>query len=160
MSTPGETAELVVFRLDELRYALPLVTVERVIRAVAVTPLPQAPPVVLGVIDVEGRVLPVFNLRRRFRLPEREIGPADQFVIAHTAQKAVVLSIDEAEGVIERPTASIVHAESIMPELDHIKGVVQIEDGLVLIQDLERFLSADETRVLDEALIREAPHGG
>lgn len=62
---------LVVFRLDERRYALPLSVVERVIRAVEVTPLPKAPPIVLGAIDVQGRVVPVLNVRRRFLMPDR-----------------------------------------------------------------------------------------
>ena len=57
----SDIAQLVVFRLDERRYALPLAVVERVVRAVDVTPLPKAPPMVLGVIDVHGRVLPVLN---------------------------------------------------------------------------------------------------
>ena len=155
----SETRQLVVFRLEELRYALPLDAVERIVRAVEVTPLPQAPPIVLGAIDVQGRVLPVLNVRRRFQLPERKIAPADQFLIAHTAQRTVTLLIDEAQGVIERPVAAIVDAADIVPGLEHLQGVVQLEDGLVLIHDLERFLSLDEACALDEALNREAPHG-
>ena len=92
----------VVFCLDGQRYALPLAAVRRIVRAVEVTPLPGAPAIVLGAIDVEGSVLPVLDIRRRFLLPEREIGPADQFLIASTARRAVALVIDEAHGVIER----------------------------------------------------------
>ena len=71
----SEPAQLVVFRLNGQRYALPLAAVERIVCAVEVTPLPGAPPVVLGVINVAGCVLPVFNIRRRFLLPEREVVP-------------------------------------------------------------------------------------
>src|SRR3981081_3669364 len=104
----SELTQLVVFRLDARRYALPLSAVERIVPAVEVTPLPKAPAIVLGVIDVEGRVLPMLNIRRRFGLPDKEIAPTGQFLIARTAQRAVVLVIDEAQGVIERSAIEIV----------------------------------------------------
>ena len=148
----SELAQLVVFRLDERRYALPLAVVERVVRAVEVTPLPKASPIVLGAINVHGRVLPVLNVRKRFLMPEREIGPADWFLLAHTARHTVVLVVDESEGVVERTQAEVVLSTQIVPDLDHFPGVLRLDDGLVLIHDLETFLSLDEARALDEAM--------
>jgi purine-binding chemotaxis protein CheW len=148
----SEIAQLVVFRLDERRYALPLTVVERVVHAVDVTPLPKAPAIVLGAINVQGRVLPVLNIRRRFLLPDREISPADWFLLAHTARHTVVLVVDESEGVVQRPQAEIVVSTQIVPGLEPFPGVLRLDDGLVLIHDLERFLSLDEVRALDEAM--------
>jgi purine-binding chemotaxis protein CheW len=148
----SEIAQLVVFRLDERRYALPLAAVERVVRAVDVTPLPKAPPIVLGAINVHGRVLPVLNVRRRFLMPDREICPADWFLLAHTARHTVVLVVDESEGMLERPQAEIVLSTQIVPGLEPFPGVLRLDDGLVVIHDLERFLSLDEARALDEAM--------
>lgn len=143
---------LVVFGVDEQRYALPLTAVARVVRAVQVTPLPGAPASVLGVIDVAGDLLPVLNLRRRLRLPEREVAPADQFLLARTARRAVALAVDEAHGVIECGQSAVTAAARIAPGLEQIPGVVTLDDGLVLIHDLEKFLSPDEARVVDEAM--------
>ena len=154
----SELTQLVVFRLDAQRYALSLAVVERIVRAVEVTPWPKAPTIVLGVIGLEGRILPVLNVRRRFRLPEREIGPADQFLIARTARRTVVLAVDEVQGVIEHSPTGIVEAAQIAPGLEQIQGVIQLDDGLVLIHDLGRFLSLDEARSLDEAMRQEVAH--
>ena len=148
-----------MFSLDAGRYALPLAAVERVVRAVEVTHLPAAPPNVVGAIDVQGRVLPVFNVRRRFGLPERDIDPADQFVIARSANRTVVLIVDAAQGVLQSSLSDTTSAASIATGLEHIRGVIRLPDGLVLIQDLDLFLSAAESRALDEALERGAPHG-
>jgi purine-binding chemotaxis protein CheW len=150
----SDIAQLVVFRLDERRYALPLSVVERIVRAVDVTPLPKAPPMILGAIDVHGRVLPVFNVRRRFLMPERQVRPGDWFVIAHTARHTVVLVVDDSEGVVERPETEIVLSTQIVPGLEDFPGVLTLDDGLVLIHDLERFLSLDEARALDEAMVQ------
>ena len=153
----SELTQLVVFRLDEQRYALTLAVVERIVRAAEVTPLPKAPTIVLGVIDLEGRVLPVLDVRQRFRLPEREIGAADQFLIAQTEWewRTVVLVVDEVQGMIERSPTEIVGAAQIAPGLEQIQGVTKLDDGLVLIHDLEKFLSLDEARSLDEAMSQE-----
>lgn len=150
----SELIQVVVFRLDEQRYALPLAAVERIVRAVEVTPLPSAPLIVLGVIDMGGRVLPVLDVRRRFGLPGRAIGIADQFLIARTAHRTVALAVDEAQGLIERGRAEIVGPAQIVPGLEQVQGVVKLDDGLVVIHDLEKFLSLDEARALDEAMDR------
>lgn len=151
--------QFVVFRLDEQRYALPLGAVERIVRAVELTPLPNAPAIVLGIMNMAGRVLPVLNLRRRFGLPEREIGAADQLLIARTARRMVALVVDEAQEVIERPDTEIIGSAQIVPGLEQIQGVVKLDDGLVLIHDLEKFLSLDEAHALDEAMSQEVVHG-
>lgn len=151
--------QLVVFRVDEQRYALRLAAVECIIRAVEVTALPNAPDIVVGAIDVAGSVLPVLDIRRRFRLPAKEISPSDQFLIAHTARRTVVLVVDEAQGVIERSPTEIVGSGQIVPGLEQFQGVVKLDDGLALIHDLEKFLSVDEARTLDAALNQEVFHG-
>src|SRR5262245_21471826 len=69
---PPSLCPLFVFRLAEQHYALPLLTVERVLPMVAVSPLPQAPSLTLGVINLHGLVVPVLDLRRRFGLPAHE----------------------------------------------------------------------------------------
>lgn len=147
--------QLVVFRLDEQRYALSLAAVERIVRAAELTLLPGAPSIVLGAIDVEGRILPVLDVRRRFGLRERELSPADHFLIARTAPRAVVLVVDEAQGVIECSQDEIIGSAQIVPGLEQFQGVVRLDDGLVLIHDLEKFLSLDEARALDEAINQE-----
>jgi purine-binding chemotaxis protein CheW len=148
--------QLVVFRLEEWRCAVMLAVVERVIRAVEVMPLPKAPAIVLGIIDVEGRVLPVLNARRRFGLPDKAIRPADQFLIARTEQRTVVLVIDEALGIVERPPSEIISPSHITPGLEQIQGVIRLDDGLAFIHDLDKFLSLEEAGALEVAMSAEA----
>lgn len=143
---------LVIFILNGQRYALYLSAVERVVRAVEVTPLPKAPDIVCGIVNVQGRVIPVFNLRRRFHLPEREIAPSDQLIIAHARRRPVALAADAVSGVLEYSERLAVSAEDILPGAEHLEGVVKLEEGLVLIHDLERFLSLDEEAALERAL--------
>jgi purine-binding chemotaxis protein CheW len=151
-ATTNMQGRVAVFTLGDQRYALPLSTVERVVRVVEVTPLPQAPDIVLGVVNVQGRVIPVVNPRRRFRLPERDIALTDQLVIAHTTRRPVALVVDAVTGVLEYSGREAVGARDIVPGVEYVEGVVKLADGLVLIHDLDRFLSLDEVTALDRAI--------
>lgn len=147
--TPGP---VVVFSLDKRRYGLPLTAVERVVRMVDVTPLPQAPTIVFGVISVQGRVVPVFDPRRRFRFQERALQLSDQLVIARAARRIVALVVDVVIDVLDYSPAEVTGAHDIVAGLDYVEGVVKLADGLVLIHDLDRFLSLEEEQALDAAI--------
>ena len=147
----NSSRHLVVFTLDDQRYALRLAAVERTVRLVEITPLPKAPAVVLGVITVQGRVVPVLDVRRRFRLPPRELQLSDQMLIARTRRRTVVLIADAVSGVIEPPAEEITLPEAILPGLEHVAGVTRLDDGLIFIHDLDGFLSLEEEQALDAA---------
>ncbi|HXG51694.1 MAG TPA: chemotaxis protein CheW [candidate division Zixibacteria bacterium] len=153
---------LLLFTLDDRKYALPLEAVREVVRAVGITPLPEAPAVVLGLIDVRGEIVAVFDPRERFRLPKRDVELGDRLILARASKRSVALLVDGVAGVLETSPEEIVAAKTILSGLELVQGVVQLPDGLALIHDLDRFLSADEERRLDEALGRpgsEASHG-
>lgn len=148
--SPAEN--LVVFALDSQPYALALSTVERAVRIVEITPLPQAPEIVFGVINLEGRIIPVMNIRRRFRLPERRPGLGDQLLIARTARRIVALVVDEVRGVIECPAHAEIDPAAIVPGLEYVAGVIKLSDSLLFIHDLDGFLSIEEEKALAAAI--------
>ncbi len=148
---PSST-HLVTFELDGQRYALYLSTVDIVVRAVEITPLPQAPDSVAGIINFQGHIVPVFNLRRRFRLPEREMQLDDHIILARTAHRLVALVADTVGGVLACADGETVSADAVLPGTEYVAGVVKRLDGLILIHDLNAFLSLDEERALDAAI--------
>jgi purine-binding chemotaxis protein CheW len=156
-SSDDDMEEYVVICLDELRVALRLSVVERVIRAVYVSPLPEAPEIVAGVINVQGRVIPVIDMRQRFRLENRRMVLTDRIVIAHTDRRSVALVADAVRGVFEYSEPDIIDADDILPGLEYVDGVAKLEEGLILIHDLNRFLSLDEESAFERAM---TPAGG
>jgi purine-binding chemotaxis protein CheW len=146
------TCQVLVFGLDDQRFALPLPAVDRVVRAVEITPLPQAPPAVRGVINLQGRIVPVFDPRRRFGRPDKELALTDHLIVARTASRTVALLVDAAHGILEYMAAEAVPADAIVPGLAYVAGVVRRADGIVLIHDLDRFLALDEAQQLEGAL--------
>lgn len=141
------------FSLGNQRYALPLSAVDRVVRMVAITPLPKAPAdIVLGVVNLQGQIIPVINMRRRFSLPEKAIALTDQLIIAHTSRRPVALVADAVHDVIADSSQTLIETENILSGIEYVAGVIKLEDGLILIYDLDKFLSLEEESSLNEAL--------
>lgn len=143
---------LVVFMLEGQRYALLLAAVARIVRAVEITPLPGAPSHVSGVMNLQGAVIPVLNVRSRLQFPAQEIGVEDKFIIAHTGQRLVALVVDDVRDVIEREPADVMRPDRIASGLEQYQGIAKLDDDLVLIYDLEQFFSLQDTRTLDAAM--------
>jgi len=143
---------LVIFELEDQRYALYLHAVQRIIRTVEITPLPEVSDFILGLINIRGRIVAVFDVRKRFKLPVRDTNLNDRIIIAQTKKRAVALVADRVQGVIEPTERQQIPSEMITPGMELFDGVIKLEDGMILIHDLERFLSLKEEKILSHAI--------
>lgn len=140
------------FFLDEQKYALAIDAVIRVIHALYVTPLPKSPEIILGIINVEGDLIPVADLRKRFRIRQKNIELKDQFIIAQTKTRQIALLVDNVADIINISESEIINEKNILPEMPYINGLIALEDGMILINDLDAFLNLEEEKMLDQAL--------
>ena len=148
--------QLVAFTLGEQQYALPLTTVQRVVRMVEVIPLPKAPEIVLGVIDFQGSIIPVMNMRKRFGLSEPETKLSDHLIVAGTTRRSVALVVNSVTGVLERAAEAVTETEKIIPGTQYVEGITRLEGGILFIHNLEHFLSGKEDEQLAGLLAQAA----
>jgi purine-binding chemotaxis protein CheW len=151
--------EVVVFELAGQLFGVPAVDVRELLRAVAVVPLPRAPAVVKGVINLRGRVVPVLDVRGRFRVPAKEIEPADHFIVARAGDHLVALHVDRATDLVRLSAGDLDNVRGLVPEADYVSWVARVPNNLVVIHDLATFLSRGEAVALEEALSAAAPEG-
>ena len=144
--------KIVLFNLDDLKYAFQLSAVERVVSSVEITPLPKAPDIVLGIVNYQGLIIPVIDIRKRFRLPTKELSLEAQFVIAKTSKRLIVIVVDSVSGVYELGKSQIVDSAEAFPYTVYLSGISKIDSNIVLITDLEKFLSLTEEQILDEMI--------
>ena len=151
---PNQTIinEILIFTLDELTYALQLPAVVRVIHAMETRRLPKSPEIISGIINVQGQIIPVVDIRKRFGLPERETDPDDRMIIADTGKRKIAMFVDTVTGIKELTSLQFSDSKKTLPFAGYIKGVAKIENELILIYDLEQFLSLDEETVLEQAM--------
>lgn len=148
---------VLVFEVAGRRFAVPASDVQELVRAVAIVPLPGAPPIVEGVIDLRGTIVAVLDFRARFGLPPDALDPAQQLLILVDGARRVVFRIDRALGLESANDESIAAAAPIAVGSRLVAGVVALADGLAVIHDVRSFLDQSEQSSLEGALRAAAP---
>ena len=104
-----------VFSLDHLRIGVFLKDVQRAIRAIAVSPLPGAPSIVTGIINVEGKIIPVVNIRETFNLKKKAISLTQKIAIVNRAETQIGLFVDDIIGLVDISNEAYAEAEELIP---------------------------------------------
>src|SRR5712691_1545675 len=144
--------EILVFEVARQRFGVLSADVQELARAVTLVPLPKAPAIVEGVINVRGRVVPVLDIRSRFRLPAKAAEHSDHLLLAQAGERLVALRVERALDLARIGARQIEDARRIVPGVEYMAGVARLPDGLVLIHDLRTFLSEGESQALDRSL--------
>lgn len=147
-----ELQNLVVFSVAEQRFALNLANVQRIVRAVEVTPLPGAPDIILGVINVEGQIIPVMDSRRRLGINPREIELSDLFIIVQEGDLTLALVADEVKPVMEIPEAQVARSDRMLAGQGMVHSVAKVDDGMIVVLSLAGALSSEDHRKVTTAL--------
>ena len=142
--TTGGDVQLVTFRLDSQEYALPIANVVQVVRIVAITPLPEAPDIVRGVINVRGRIVPVVDTRKRFGLRDKPYDLNTQLLIARHDGRMIALVVDEVSEVLNIQSANIEPPSRFGAQADAVSAMGKLCDRLLLILDPGKILDSEE----------------
>jgi purine-binding chemotaxis protein CheW len=141
--------DALLFTIDAQRYAVPLARVAEVVHAVNVQPLPGAPAIVEGVVNVRGEILPVLALRAR--LGHASVAPraSEYFVLVNASRRRIILRSDTTPTIVAVGDVDSSNLESVGRAL---AGVLPMPDGLALFQDIDAFIAAADDHALDVAL--------
>jgi purine-binding chemotaxis protein CheW len=131
---------------------IPATAVQEIVRAVAISVLPGAPPIIEGAINVRGHLVPVVDVRRRLGLPARVLDPEEFLVVLRVGERVVALRVDDVDDVVEAPADSLASSESLSPAFRGLAGVSAREDGVLVIHDPATFIHQAEVDQLDTAL--------
>ena len=144
--------EIVVFLLDDYKYAIPLHSVSRIINAVDIRPLSGGPEIISGIINMKGKIIPVVNIRKRLGLEQREIEPEDRFIITYTGNREIAFPADSVPGLTSIDLFKPEELSDPLPDTGYLIGIGKTDNGIILIYDMEKFLSAGEENKLKNAL--------
>lgn len=148
----GRSLEVLVFEIGEQRYGIPVSDVREVVRAVTLVPFPGGPSIVEGIINMRGRVVPVLDLRARFRLPVKDPEHTDHLIVGQAGPRLVAVRADRAVGLVALDSTEIEDSGSVTAGVGYVTGVAKVRDGLLLIHDLGAVLSQAEAEAVDAAL--------
>ncbi len=141
----------VTFRLGEEKYGINVMQVQEVLRVSEIAPVPGAPAYVLGIINLRGNVVTVIDTRNRFGLMSREQDDSTRIVIIETDEHIIGIMVDSVAEVVDLQASDIETAPNVGNEESskYIQGVTSRDNELLILVDLNKFLSDEENAELD-----------
>jgi purine-binding chemotaxis protein CheW len=141
----------VTFSLGEEKYGINVMQVQEVLRVSKIAPVPGAPTYVLGIISLRGNVVTVIDTRNRFGLMPREQDDATRIVIIETDAHIIGIMVDSVAEVVDLRASEIETAPNVGNDESskYIQGVTSRENDLLILVDLNKFLSDEENAELD-----------
>ena len=141
----------VTFCLGDEKYGINVMQVQEVLRVAEIAPVPGAPPYVLGIINLRGNVVTVIDTRNRFGLMSKETDDSSRIVIIETESHIIGILVDSVAEVVELRASEIETAPNVGNEETsrYIQGVTSRDNELLILVDLNRFLSDEEKAELD-----------
>ncbi len=149
--------QLLFFKYRQNSYALPLENVERVLPLVEITPLENENSKILGVINLQGEIIPLVDFANLFNIERKEISLDSRIIILKTKGKRFGFLVEEVEGYREVEKNSVVEAGKVWENIKNVKGIAKGEDEeLIVIYDVEKLLSAKEIEEIQKQVKKQA----
>jgi purine-binding chemotaxis protein CheW len=169
-SAKEEEEQLVTFRVGQAEFAIEIERVQEIIRTTEITPVPQAPGYVMGVLSLRNRLLPIIDLRARFGLSEAkqeqkqadgseegESGAASdsKIVVVNLDGMVTGIRVDSVSEVLRVPKSKVEPPPRMVDSSDAgwLKGVGKLNNGkrLIMLVDLGKLLSTEERDQISDA---------
>jgi purine-binding chemotaxis protein CheW len=117
-----------------------------------VTHVPNAPEFVEGVVYIRGQVIPVINLRTRFKMDKIPYDLAARLLVVNLAGRIIGLAVDSAREFIQMEMEELLAPPEglVGPGTEYLQGVFSLEDRLILLIDLHAMLNTREQTELQE----------
>ncbi|HET7459002.1 MAG TPA: chemotaxis protein CheW [Gemmatimonadaceae bacterium] len=149
----ADHAQIVTFRLGDDHFAADIFAVERVLRYQSPTSVPNVPSWIEGVIDYQGRVVPVINLRARFEMERAPVANETRILVFNTGTDFVAATVDAVVEVAPLAQSQVAPPPPLFRGLagEYLRGVVRRNDRLIIFLDVARLLSTSERLSLEEA---------
>ncbi|CAM2957976.1 chemotaxis protein CheW [Moritella viscosa] len=141
-----EVLQWVTFKLENEIYGINVMQVQEVLRYTEIAPVPGAPNYVIGIINLRGNVVTVIDTRVRFGLMPSEVSENSRIVIIEAEKQVIGILVDGVAEVVYLRSSEIDMAPNVGTDesAKFIQGVSNREGELLILVDLNKFLSDDE----------------
>ncbi|MDE5681465.1 MAG: chemotaxis protein CheW [Mailhella sp.] len=149
----NKLAQLVSFKVSEEEFGIDILQVQEIIRMLPIAIVPSAPNFVKGVIDLRGEVIPIIDMRKRFKLPSIPYNNETRIIVVHTHDFTVGFIVDAVCEVIRINESAIEPAPPVLTSTNdgsnYIRGVSKLDKGLLILLDLNNLISLE---ILEELM--------
>ena len=150
----GRRVQLIVFKLGDEAYALPIDQVKEVVLTPGIAKVPQTPPFIKGVSNIRGNLIAIVDLEEKFNLSNDnpETGRANYTLVIESEDIKIGVLVKEVPNTLTVSTNNIESSSGVMQysalEENTVKGIVKTDDRMVILIDIIRMMETDEMKKL------------
>lgn len=144
-----ELLQIVSFRVGDEEFGLDILSVQEIIRHQHLTRVPNSSEFVDGVINLRGKVIPVIALRKRFGIVQQPSEAQSRIVVLEVNNMVLGFIVDSVPEVLRIPGTAVVPPPRLgKVEREYVSGVAKFADRLLLLLDLDRIMSPQDTQAV------------
>jgi len=153
----GKIIQIIVFNLGDEEYGASIDQVREIIRTRVITPIPNSPDFIDGLTNVRGEIAVIIDLKNRFFLPAKKEIKEKHIIMTEQDKNLFGLKVDEVTEVLRIPETEIKTTPELVTKVDtdYMRGVLTIENRLIIMLDLQKVLSEEELAKLSEIRIKQ-----
>ncbi|SNS05061.1 purine-binding chemotaxis protein CheW [Anaerovirgula multivorans] len=154
MEEDTQKGRFLTFSLGKESYGIEIKYVIEIIGLQAITEIPELPEYVKGIINLRGKIIPVMDVRLRFKKEPREYNDRTCVIVIDIKDVSIGLIIDSVSEVLTIPEEDIVEPPKMNKGFNnrYIKKIGKVGNDVKLLLDCEKLLSEDELEDLSEVL--------
>jgi purine-binding chemotaxis protein CheW len=138
--------QFLTFALGQEEYGVEILKIQEIKGFSAITPLPNAPPYVRGVLNLRGTIVPIVDLRKKFGMPEEAYTKFTVIVVVQVKGQTLGFIVDAVSDVLTVTGADIQPTPDLHGQVDtsFINGLARANEKLVILLDIDKVLTAAE----------------
>ncbi|HZK18192.1 MAG TPA: chemotaxis protein CheW [Clostridia bacterium] len=136
----NQEQQLVVFELEEQKYAIPILEIQEIIRMVNITPVPKTDSFLEGVVNLRGNIIPVVNLRKRLGMRDKEHDNETRIIVVEFNEENLGVIVDKVLEVGRYSESEVEPPHVAGKNVEFLRGVIKKDKDLWLLFNLEKLL--------------------
>jgi len=138
--------KVVSFMLGNERFAIDIMKVDSIVEPGKIIQVPDSSDYVEGLMNLRGTIIPVINLKKKFRLAESERKPSAKIVVGNVDEKRVGLLVDEVHEVLSVSDSQIEQPPSGIggTQTNVVLGIAKLEDDMLMILNTDTILTLED----------------
>ncbi len=138
--------QLIKFVVADLTFGIEITQIHQILKPQEIFKVPNTPPFIEGLLNLRGRILTVFNLRKRFSLPDKENDESTKIIIVAMEEFLLGFIVDSVTEIVRLSDEDIEPKPPSLQGLDRrfISGVGKVDDKVILMLDLTKVLTTEE----------------
>ncbi len=148
-STDHGVSQFLTFTLNDQEMGIEILGVQEIKNFTRVTPIPNMPECIKGVMNLRGTVVPIVDLRKKFNMPSAEYNQFTVIIVVNVGSRIMGLVVDAVSDVLNVAADAIEDAPDLGAiDTSFIRGLAKSNDRLVTLLDIEHLLTDNTATTL------------